>query len=1030
MSGLVAWFVKNPVASNLIMALLIIGGVASLPGIEKQYFPTMAINQVVVSMPFPGAGPREVEEQICVRIEEAIHDLDGIAELRSVAMEGMGRVTVEVALDYSAERLTNEIKTRVDAISTFPSDAERPVVTQVNYRHMMGVVHLSGPLDQRELKELGETLRDDLARKPWISEVELRTPRPYEVSINLSEQSLRRYGLNFDRVVGVIRASSLNLPAGAIKGADGDIRVQARSQAYNRADFENITLLTDRDGAEIKLGDVAEIVDGFAEVDTDVWFNGEPALGLYVFVSSKPDTLQTSRVIREWVDDVSPTLPADVELAFWNDSSAPFKARVDTLTKNGIGGLLLVALLLILFLRPQLALWVTAGIAVAFLGAFFLLPSFGVSLNMVSLFAFLLVLGIVVDDAIIVGEAIYTYQTEGVGGEQGAILGAQSVLKPVVFAVLSTIVFFAPMLFLPGDWATAAQAIPVVVMLALFFSLIESLLILPAHLAHMGPEKPTDKGLPKIRAACAAWLMRIAQNRYRPLLEKALQHHFLVAGFFFIAFVFSIALYGGGWLKSSFFPRVSSEFVVAVVEMPQGGAYAESLRIQRHLNERAEVLKAQWNARPEFADTQAIDTVFTRTTGNVIELIVQSGSEAVDTTVLSRELREIIGPLSEAKSVRLDNTIRDMGKPIHLILASRNVNDLEALVPRVRQALSSYPGIFDISDSFDSPRDELELSLTPAAEPLGLTLAEVARQVRQAFYGAEVQRIPRGREDVKVMVRYPESERRSIASLQDMYVRTPAGEEIPFEAVAQYRVEPGYQKLERLNRLRTLEVAADVRPDGPAPREIVDALLADYLPQWQAEYPGLQLQLDGELAEEVEFQQALFGAMALAMLVIYGLMAVAFRSYWQPILVLTAIPFGIMGAIFGHAMLNWEVSMFSMMGVIACAGVVVNDNLVLIDKINTLRERGEDVISALMEGAVTRFRPIILTSLTTFVGLLPIMTETSVQAQFLIPMVISLAFGVLFATGVTLLLVPALYLIALDSGAAVQRRVRRAAPPQ
>jgi len=408
--GLLGWFISNPIAANLLMVVLIIGGLYNIPGLDKQFFPTPVIDRISVSMPFPGASPREVEEQICVRIEEAIHDLDGIKEIRSTASEGLGQVIVETFPDFPTQRLTNEIKTRVDAITTFPTDAERPVVTELVYKHMLGIVQLAGDLDEWELKELGETLRDDLARQPWISVVDLVSPRRYEVSVNVSEIDLRRYNLSFDDVVGAIRAASLNLPAGAIKGQDGDIRVQTRGQAYDREDFEQIVVLTARDGTQVYLGEVATIEDGFEDVDTLSRFNGLPGHGLYAYVTTHPDVVQSSRVITDWVDEQTPNLPEGAILTFWRDAAVPFKGRVETLLKNGFGGLVLVFLVLVLFLRPAVAIWVSAGIAVAFLGAFFLLPYTGVGLNMISLFAFLLVLGIVVDDAIIVGESIHATQ--------------------------------------------------------------------------------------------------------------------------------------------------------------------------------------------------------------------------------------------------------------------------------------------------------------------------------------------------------------------------------------------------------------------------------------------------------------------------------------------------------------------------------------------------------------------------------------------------------------------------------------------
>ncbi len=1026
MRGPLAWMIQNPIAANLLMLVLIIGGVFTAPALDKQFFPTAEINEVSVTMAFPGAGPAEVEEQICIRIEEAIHDLNGIKEIRSSAIQGLGSVRIEAIQEYPMQRLAADIKTRVDAIDTFPVDAERPVVTEITYRHLMGVVQLSGDLDEYELKELGETLRDDLARQPWVSMVDLITARPYEVAISISEQSLRRYGLTFEDVVAAIRGTSLNLPAGAIKTREGDVRVQTRGQAYDRADFERIVLLTRTDGTELLLGDVASVEDGFADLDLDVTFDDEPALGLWVYVTANPDALKTSRVISEWVQDQQASLPPGVRLTIWRDVAEPFRGRVTTLLENGIGGLLLVALVLVLFLRPKLAFWVGSGIAVAFLGTLFLLQFTGVSLNMISLFAFLLVLGIVVDDAIIVGEAIHTHQVRGERGPLGALHGVRSVFKPVMFAVVSTMIFFLPMMLLPGDWAVAARSIPVVVLLALAFSLVECLLILPAHLAHLGPEKEPRTALmqrlARWRQACASGMVWFARHRYRPMLHWALRHHYAVAGVFLVAFAMSIALYGGGWLRSAFFPKVNSDYIFANVEMPEGGAFADTLDMRNRLVAAAQELKRDWNSRPEYAVVPAISNIAAEANQNKITITIGTVSEDLDTEQLANEYRDLVGPVPEAKEIRMDFTIRDPGKPIKLVFASRNTDHLEAVAPRARAALLAYPGVFDVSDTFDSPRDEVVLDLKPAAEALGVSLSSVATQVRQAFYGAEAQRIPRGREDVKVMVRYPEQERRSLANLDSMYIRTPSGTEVPFNTVAAYTIEPGFQKLDRLNRMRTLEVRADVRRDGVSPREVVDRIMAEQLPRWQQEYPGLQLNLDGELQEEAEFKRAMLQFMGLAMLVIFGLMAIAFRSYWQPLLVLTAIPFGIMGAIFGHALLNWEISIFSMMGVIACAGVVVNDNLVLIDRVNNLRAQGYELWDALLQGGEDRFRPIILTSLTTFVGLLPIMSETSVQAQFLIPMVTSLSFGVLFATGVTLVLVPALYLVG-DDVARLSRRV-------
>ena len=1018
MNGPITWFIKNPIAGNLLMVLLIIGGFASIPKLDKQFFPTPEINQIQIRMEFRGASPSEVEEQISVRIEEAIHDLNGIEELRSTSREGLALVMVEVESDYPTQKLTNDINTRVDAIRTFPSDAERPTVTELTYRHQMGRVQIYGDLSEREMKQLGETLRDELVRQPWVSIVDLQTARPYEVSIEVSEGSLQRYQISFDQLANAVRQASINLPAGSVKRDSGDLLIQTRGQAYDRADFESIVLRSDVSGQELLLSDVATVKDTFEDVDVDIEFNGKRSLGLNVYVTTSPDVILTTDTVKAWVAERSLTLPEGVSLEFWQDPSKSFKERVRTLVSNGLGGLVLVIVVLMLFLRPMLAFWVSVGIVVAYMGTLFVLPYTGQGLNMISLFAFLLTLGIVVDDAIIVGESVHSAQSRGLSGEHGALVGARQVAKPVIFAVISTMVFFAPMFFLPGEWGPASMGIPVVVCLALAFSLIESLLILPAHLAHMKPEPEIAQTswLGRIRRACADGLSWFANDRYKPFLEKCLRNHALVGGFFLVMLCFSLALFGGGYLKSAFFPRVNSDFVVGNVEMPQGGAFSDTQAMRDRMIMAAEEIKARYNAEPRFAETGAIDNILGVAGGNKIDLVMQTVNDDLDTEEVAKRLRERLGDLSEAKDVRFDYTIRDPGKPITLQFASDSIADLELLADDVRASLERYPGVFDISDSFDAPLEELVLSLKPAAENLGITLADVARQIRQAFYGEEVQRIPRDGEDIRVMVRYPEAERKAIANINSMYIRTSDGREVPFSAVATYRVETGYQSIERVDRLRTLEVVADVADDGAAPRAIVESILQNDAPKWLQMYPGLSIAMDGELQEEIEFQQAMVYLGMLSMLVIFGLMAVAFKSYWQPFLVLTAVPFGLMGAIFGHWILGWQVSMFSIMGVIACAGVVVNDNLVLIDRINNLRAEGMDLESALLQGATDRFRPIILTSVTTFVGLVPIMLETSVQAQFLIPMVVTLSFGVMFATGVTLVLVPALYLLGDDIG--------------
>lgn len=1027
MPGPIRWFVHNPIAANLLMIFLLVGGALAIPALDKEFLPNIERNVVSVSMPYRGAGPSEVEQQICVRIEEAVHDLNGVKEIRSSARQGVGTVFIEAEVGYDIQRLSADVRSRVDTITTFPAGAERPVVSELADRVRMAVVTVAGDIGERQLKELGEMLRDDLATQPHVSVVELVKPRLYEVSVEISEYNLRRYGLTFDEVVNAIRGSSLNLPAGALKTSGGDILLQTRGQAYSGRDFENIPLVSTRDGAQLVLGDVATVLDGFEDLDVRKRFNDKPSHDLHIYVTSDPNTLATSDAVKSWMEDVRLRLPPGVELYLWRDSADLFKGRANTLVKNGVGGLVLVFLLLMLFLRPLLAMWVCVGIAVAFMGTFLLLPYMGVSLNMISLLAFLLVLGIVVDDAIIVGEAVHSSQTSGEAGLEGAVAGTRSVLKPVMYAVISTMIFVAPMLFLPGEMASSAIPIPVVMILALTFSLIECMWILPSHLAYMKPPRSSKikilRNLETIRLKFADGMTDFARDIYRPFLARCLGMNLVVIAIFVVAFMFSIALYGGGWLRSAFFPEITADFASANITLPEGGAFSETLRVLNQVESAAAKLKSEYNNDLRFIDQEPIiGHIDSRGKSNEVAVYVSVPSSLVDIKEVTARWRELTGDVGPVESFHMDYTFIDRGKPITLAIASPSLQNLRAVARELREVLLTYPGVYNINDTLQSPREEIELGLKPAAENLSVTLVDLAQQVREAFYGAEAQRIPRAKEDVRVMVRYPRSERRSVDSLNEMRVRTPAGDEVPFDTVAEIRYEPGYLTIDRLNRKRTLEITADVSAGTSNPRAVTSDIVAKHLPSLQKRYPGLTINLDGELQEETEFLGAMAKYMGLAMLIVYALMAIPFRSYWQPLLVLTAIPFAVMGAIFGHAIFDWQISMFSLLGVIAAAGVVVNDNLVLIDRINQLRNQGGGLAEALLKGAQDRFRPIILTSLTTFVGLMPIMFETSVQAQFLIPMVISLAFGVLFATGVTLLLVPCLYMLGGQLSAHLLRR--------
>lgn len=1024
MKAMIRWFIENPVASNLLMIMILIGGLLSIPSTSKEFFPVSPSKEVQVVIAYPGAGPKEVEEQLCIRVEEAISDLDGIKEIRSKASLGQATITVEASLGYDIQTLLNDVKARVDAINTMPVDAERPQVYQIKKESEVLYLALSGNVSEKALKVEGEKLRDRLIALPEVAKVELDATRNYEISIDVSEQTLKRYNLTLDDVTNAISRNSLNLPAGSIRDKSGDIQIQTRAQAYTKSDFEQIPVRTNIDGSKLLVGDIATVVDGFSDSLFISHFNGEPGVSLKVSSSETPDVLKTSNAVQAFVKQINKELPPELSVAIWRDASYSFRLRLETLMNNGLGGLLLVFIVLVLFLRPALAFWVSVGIGVSFVGALWLLPYTPTSLNMISLFAFLLILGIIVDDAIIVGESIYAEQQNGIKGNASAVLGAQKVAKPILYAVVSTMIVFVPMYFLPGDSAAAAQAIPTIVILTLFFSLVESLFILPSHLAGLKPEKPIGDGwylaparwLNALRSIFASGLAHFASQYYRPVLTLALKWHWASIAIFISALMLVIAMFTSNWLKVSFLPQVASDYIIANATLPDGSPFSRNEEVLKILETSAEELKKEYQYEDELTGTRHsyinnMQAWAWDSHALVVMDIHREQRANVSVKELTERWNELIGEIPNLEDFSLDYTISSEGKKLQFIIASTNEAELIAASQALQKELRSYPGVYNISDSAQAPRQEIALGLKPEASSLGLTLDSLARQVRQGFYGAQAQRVPRGKEDVRVMVRYSKEERESVNHLDNIRIKTATGARVPFETVADIKYVPSYTEIQRVDRQRIVKVAADILPDKGDSNLITADVVENVLPELKKAYPSITLSLDGEQKDREEFTKEMILGALKAILVIYIIMAVAFGSYWQPVIILTAVPFGFMGAVIGHMVMGQSISIFSFLGILACAGVVVNDNLVLIDRINQLKDQKHSLMDALIQAGVDRFRPIILTSITTFIGLVPIMLETSLQAQFLIPMVISLAFGVLLATTITLLLVPCLYLV-------------------
>ncbi|SEA12845.1 efflux RND transporter permease subunit [Microbulbifer marinus] len=1031
MQGIIGWFVRNSKAANLLMIMIIIGGLFGISHIGREVFPAINPGIVRVDISYPGAGPAEVEQQVTQRVEQAISEVKGIKEVNSWSRRSHSTVEIKAVDGYDQLRLLNDIKVQVDSINTFPSDIERPVIALQEWEQQMMMIAIGGPVSPHVLKDTALDLRDKLTLLPGVRRVDVWGDRADEVSIEVSELDLRRYNLSFDDVANAVRRSSLDLPAGMVRSDRGDIQVQTRGQAYTASDFARIPLISRADGTQLLLGDVADIEDGFEEEGSVIRFNGKPAMNLRVMQGEPLDVVATADAIQEFMAEAREQLPQGMEFEIWFDFSKAYEGRMELLAGNALGGLVLVFILLMLFLRPALAIWVTIGIATAFMGAFWLLPTTGVTLNMLSLFAFLLILGIVVDDAIIVGEAVHAAHDRGVTGLAAAEEGVKQVSAPVIFAVVSTMVFFVPMLFLPGYTSQMMLSLPVVVLLALSFSLIESLLILPAHLVNLKPEKPATSGLglklQALRAKFAGGMKAAGEKYYMPLLEKSLSNSRATVMIFVMALFLSFAVFAGGYIGSAFSPQVPSDLLQLRTTMAPGESFEETKRVMEQFERAGDKLAEdpemlEMNGGQPFVE----NTMAFLWRGNVTVLLQLTDGEQRDVTseTLALRWREYVGELpASVEEMRIHHTINDggSGMSLNLSTSSGNMAELRAAADAVKEALNSYAGVYDVRDNLISARRDIEIQLKPHATNMGIGLADVAKQVRQGFYGEEVQRIPRGREDVRVMVRYPEEERASEEQIDRIRIRTSNGE-IPFSAVADAVYVPGYTTIRRNDRERTVRISAELTPGAASAHEILQQLREKKVPQWEKQFAGFSLKTAGEMQEEEEFGSAILAFFVLSLFTIYALLAIAFRSYSQPLLILTAVPFGFFGAILGHLLLGYDISIMSMLGFLAAAGVVVNDNLVLMDRINQLRAGGMAIMDAVIQAGRDRFRPIILTSLTTFIGLVPIMFERSIQAQFLIPMVVSLAFGVLCATAVTLILVPNLYKVIEVLRLKVQRK--------
>jgi multidrug efflux pump subunit AcrB len=1013
MNKLIEWWARNSVAANLMMVGIFVSGIIGFTSLEREMDPQVRFPGLEIRVAWPGASPQEVEQQIVSRIEESVSDMDAIEWVRSSSGEGMGEVYILAEQQVDFTQFMNDVKIRVDSISSFPRDIEPPQVRQwVNQQEFIRVA-VHGNLGERELKRLAEQLRGEAAVLPAITVVQLFGVRREEVSIEVSEEALRRYGLSFADVATAIRQNSLNQSSGAVRTEVGTYQLKVRNLADSEADFADIIVRQTSQGGTIRVGDVATVVDGFEDNEILATLNGEPAVLIQVMTTETMDIVTASESINNWIAERQETLPAGAKLTLWTDNAEDFKGRMATIGGSAAMGLALVLLVLVMTLRPIVAFWVAAGIATAYAGAFVLLPSVGVSLNMLSTFAFLLVLGIVVDDAIIVGESIHTESHNHSNGVTASFLGAQLVAKPVVFGVVTTVLAFLPWMFLSGSTSEFTRHITWVVVLALAFSLIESLFILPAHLSTMKPRTNLGR-FGRFQKGIADGIVHFAHNRYRRIGQWSVKHHYLTASIFMAVLIIGFGAFATGWVKTSFMPEIESDEIIVNVVLPEGAPYSRALEILAQLQDAELRLEEEVNERTQ-GEGVLIENWYTRSRrDSVIAIVKLAPPEVRDMTAkdASVRLRELMGDVPDAKEVSVQYTQGNNGPGFELSIRHSDLEVLRAATADLEQQLRTYESLYDVRNNLEGASEEIRITLKPGSTRLGLNLAEVNRQVRQAYFGEEVQRLPRSGQDVKVMVLYPLESRRSIESLKDFRVRAPDGSEVPLLSVANLEYSPGIKRIQRWNGNRAARISADLKDEVRG--DIMDDLNESFFPEWEKRFPGIIRGAVGQAEGQQRFIREVIGLYVVAFFAMYSLLAVAFRSYWQPILILIAMPFAYVGAIFGHVVLGLTMAIFSYFGIAAAAGVVVNDNLVLMDYCNRLRDKGMDPLEAVVEAGVARFRPILLTSVTTIVGLMPMMLERSIQAAFLQPIVVALAFGVFVAFFVTLLLVPSLYAIGVD----------------
>ncbi len=1030
---MIAWFARNSVAANLLLITVVLLGVNSIANeMAVEIFPSSDPDQISVAVTLRSATPEDAELGIAVRVEEALEGLEGIERISSRSAEGSSRTTIEVDADYDPRDVLDEVKSRVDAINTFPVEAERPVIRLAQRSYGVISVVVAGPYSEEEIRTFAERVRDDLLRQPEISLATLRLVRDYQIVIEVSQDRLRDAQLTIEEVTRAVRDSSLDDSAGNLRTRGGDILIRSKGQAYRKDEFESIVVKSNADGSIIRVADVARVIDGFEEDAVDAKFNGLPAAEIQVDRTGGQSALEISEIVHGYVASKQSSLPVNMQLTYWDDDAQQLKNRLGVLVSSGIYGGILVLGLLALFLRPAIAFWVFIGVPVSFLGAAFLMPYMGITLNLMSVFGFIVVLGIVVDDAIVTGESVYQRLQKGEAGIDAAIKGTHDVAVPVTFGVLTTMVAFLPLAFIEGRFGTILGQIGLVVLPVLLFSLIESKFVLPAHLKNLAleDEKSEPNVVQRLQRRFSDGFERTVLAVYRPFLARAIEFRYVTLMGFIGGLLIVLALIMSGWTRFTFFPSVVFESVTASLAMPVGSPFKVT---DRHIKRIVEVAQELQDKYTDPESGQSMIKHVLATTGSQFgtrgahlgrvqfELVApEERTIQVDVNNLINEWRRAIGQVPGAETLTFRSGFFRFGDPVDVQLSGNSLETLSLVADEIKRHLTEYPTVFEIADTLSDGKEELRVEVTQQGYALGLTRSDIIGQIGNAYAGAQAQRIQRGRDDIRVLVRFPQEERASFDALREMLISTPTGAQVPLDQVASLTSGAGPSVINRIDGYRTVNVTADVEKENTN-MTVLQRDITTFVDELLLQYPDVSYVMEGEARQQRESFGSLQWGLILALFSIYCMLALPLKSYTQPLIVMSVIPFGVIGAVLGHYLLGYTLSMMSLMGLLALTGVVVNDSLVLVDSINQQLRAGKTRLEAVLNAGTLRFRPVMLTSLTTFFGLLPMLSEKSTTAQFLIPMGISLAYGIIFATMVTLILVPINTLIAAEAKAGLKR---------